>query len=69
MWVFNLLERRAQPVDREIAQAGALAKSLDTESGACISSWPRPRYTGHLQRHQQRCVSISGVLLVRRFVS
>jgi hypothetical protein len=30
MWVFNLLERRVHPVDREIAQAGALAKSLDT---------------------------------------
>jgi hypothetical protein len=59
-------ERRAQPVDREIAQAGALAKSLDTESGACISSWLRLTYTGHLQRHQQRCVSTSGVLLVRR---
>jgi hypothetical protein len=25
--------------------------------------------TGRLQRHQQRCVSRSGVLLVRRFVS
>jgi hypothetical protein len=23
MWVFNLLERRVHPVDREIAQAGA----------------------------------------------
>jgi hypothetical protein len=30
MWVFNLLERRVHPVDREIGQAGPLAKSLDT---------------------------------------
>jgi hypothetical protein len=41
MRVFKLLERRAQPVDREIAQAGALAKSLDTGKWCPISSWPR----------------------------
>jgi hypothetical protein len=35
-------ERRAQPVDREIAQAGALAKSLDMGKWCpYISSWPR----------------------------
>jgi hypothetical protein len=41
MRVFNLLERRAQPVDRDIGQAGALAKSLDTRKWCpYISCWP-----------------------------
>jgi hypothetical protein len=70
MWVFNLLERRVHPVDREIAQAGALAKSLDTGKRCPLYIVLAPAdVTCPLQRHQQRCVSRSGVLLVRRFVS
>jgi hypothetical protein len=69
MRVFNLLARRAQPVDREIAQAGAPAKSLDTGKWCPYIELAPADVTGPLQRHQQRCVSRSGVLLVRRFVS
>jgi hypothetical protein len=71
MWVFNLLERRVHPVDREIAQAGALAKSLDTgeSGGPYISSWPRLTLQALCRDVSKRCVSRSGVLLVRRFVS
>ncbi len=55
MRVFNLLERRVHPVDREIAQAGALAKSLDTgKVGAPTYRAGPADVTGPLQRRQQK---------------